>query len=80
MSPADWIGLINGIMLLALTVKAFWGWVFGREHSEAVLAQRLTVVEARLQSLTTEIDDQSRQLQRHDTSIALLKDRSRRSS
>lgn len=48
MPPADWLGIANGLMLLALTVRAFWGWVFGREHSEQNLAYRLTQLEERM--------------------------------
>ncbi len=45
MSPTDWIAAVNGAMLAVLTVKTFWGWVFGREHSEQNLGERLRRVE-----------------------------------
>lgn len=48
MSPADWVGLVNGLMLLALTIRMFWGWVFGREHSEANLTYRVTQLEEKV--------------------------------
>jgi hypothetical protein len=69
-SPADWIGLINGALLLALTVKAFYGWVFGREHNEQNLGHRVGELEEKYDKL----DELCR---RHVTDIALLKAKAR---
>lgn len=78
MSPADWIGLVNGLMLSALTVRAFWGWVFGREHTEQSLGRQSDANTRRIDTLETELGDLTKTVNRHITDIALLKDRARR--
>lgn len=64
MPAADWIAAVNGVLLLALTVKAFWGWVFGREHSEAALDQRCRTLEQGLVALNDTLDRLSDTLDR----------------
>lgn len=68
MSPTDWLGLVNGLMLAALTIRMFWGWVFGREYTEQNLASRMGQVEKRIDA----IDDLCTQ---HDKDLAVVQSR-----
>lgn len=49
------LSLINGSLLLALTLKAFWGWIFGREQTDHDHGKRLTKLEADRDALAAEI-------------------------
>ncbi len=40
-SPAEWLNIVNGLLLLALTVRAFWGWIFKREHADSDHARQI---------------------------------------
>lgn len=86
MSPADWLGVVNGAMLAALSVRAFWGWIFGREHTEAVLTRQLREIDTRLEDLEGAVERRlierrrrehqlSNGLQVMEVSLAVLKQR-----
>ncbi len=75
MPPADWIALVNGLMLMALTVRAFWGWVFGREHSEKNLAEQVQQNKESILEVRQRHKDLSDPLQALVISHAVLKQR-----
>ena len=54
------IAVVQGVLLIGLTIKAGWGWVFGREHAEENLKYRVAQLEKRLAELAEDCTQNDR--------------------
>ncbi len=66
--PGALVTLVNGLVLLALTLKASWGWFFRREYTEGDLKQEVAARKREIDDLRAGLtaETQERRNKWHD--------------
>ncbi len=74
-SPAEWLNIVNGLLLLALTIRAFWGWIFSREHADADHARHIAEAQHEIRRLRERAHDLATEISKLKIQVGVLEER-----